>query len=145
MTDKEIQDQVNQATQDTVSLDFSAWSAQQRRAGLPFDHNSWQIERDRTLDRQRAENADAGRKYRATLEAAKADKKREYDAEIDRELEPKKQQLMREWLANNPTQTPADFEKKAWIHLRENLIEQRSADNSAATRRQLQATGRYSI
>jgi hypothetical protein len=145
MTDEQLKQQIAQAEQDAITLDYVKWSFQQRQLKLPTDHFLWEIERDRTLARQRADNATARAKHLDGLTAAKADKKREYDAEIDRELAPQKQQLMRQWLANNPTQTPADFEKKAWIHLRENLVEQRGADNSAATRRQLQASGRYSF
>ncbi len=58
-------------------------------------------------------------------EAEKAEKRRETDAAIDAELLPTKLGLMGDWLANNPTFTEADFETKAWIHLRSNLVEER--------------------
>ncbi len=145
MTETELKERIAQAEQDAVTLDYTKWSAQRIQAKLPNDHNLWQFERDRTLARQQSDNAEAGRKYRATLQTAKAEKRREYDAEIDRELEPQKQRLKREWLANNPNQTPADFEKKAWAFLKGNLIEQREAAKMEHTKRQLSASGRYSL
>jgi hypothetical protein len=145
MTETELKERIAQAEQDAITLDYTKWSAQRIQAKLPNDHNLWQFERDRTLARQQSDNAEAGRKYRATLQTAKAEKRREYDAEIDRELEPQKQRLKREWLANNPNQTASDFEKKAWAFLKGNLIEQREAAKMEHTKRQLSASGRYSL
>jgi hypothetical protein len=145
MTEKEMQDDVNQARQDAVTLDYSKWSDQQRRAKLSTDHDLWQQQRDRVLARRQSENAEAGRKYRESLEAAKTERQREREAQIDRELEPQKQMLMREWLANNPTLTANDFEKKAWQHLRTNLIEKMKADALNAEIQNQKATGRYSL
>ncbi len=42
MTEKEIQDQHSQAMQDGINLDYGKWSAQQRSAKLPNDHELWQ-------------------------------------------------------------------------------------------------------
>lgn len=145
MTDKEIREQNAKAAQDAITLDYSKWSDQMRRAGLPTDHNLWKQECNRVLARQQSDNSEAGRKYRASLEAAKAEKQREHDARIDRELEPQKQMLMREWLANNPTFTATDFEQKAWAHLRQNLIEQRKVDAINAQTKAHLASGRYSF
>jgi hypothetical protein len=145
MTDAEIQNQINQATQDAITLDYGKWSFQQRQAKLPTDHDLWKQVRDRTIARQQSDNAEAGRKYQAKLEAAKAEKQRERDAAIDLELAPEKRRLQNEWLANNPTQTAADFESKAWHLLKENLIEQKSADIMNAEIQSQAATGRYSL
>ncbi len=145
MTDKEIQDQNNRAEQEAITLDYTKWSFQQRQAKLPDDHNLWQQERDRVLARQRSDNAEAGRKYREKLDAAKAAKRREHEAETDRQLEPQKQMLMREWLANNTDKTKDDFNKSAWLHLRQNLIEQAEADAYNAEIRQQSEAGRYSL
>jgi hypothetical protein len=141
MTDEQIKQQIAQAEQDEVTLDYTKWSFQQRQAKLPTDHKLWQIERDRTLARQRSDNAEAGRKYRAKLEAEKAEKQREHDAEIDLELAPAKKRLQNEWLAAHPNETAAGFEKKAWHLLKENLIEQLLENDT----RQMQETGRYSL
>jgi hypothetical protein len=145
MTDTEIREQNAKAEQDAITLDYSKWSDQRRRAELPTDHSLWQQERDKVLARQQSDNYKAGLKYQATLEAANAEKQREHDARIDRELEPQKQILMREWLANHSYQTEADFEEKAWQHLRQNLIEQRAQTIRQATIREGQATGRYNL
>jgi septum formation inhibitor MinC len=145
MTDEQIKQKIAQSEQDSITLDYSKWSAQRLKAKLPNDHRLWQQQRDRVLARQQSDNAAAGRKYRASLEAEKAEKRREKDAEIDRELEPQKQRLMREWLANNPDQTAADFEKKAWHLLKENLIERAKAEAFEAESKRQSASGRYSL
>ncbi len=130
MTEQEkIKQQMAQAEQDALNLDYGKWSFEQRRANLPNDHSLWQQVRDRTIQRQQAENSELRRKYLAGLEAAKAERQRERDAEIDLELAPTKKRLQNEWLANNPTQTVTDFEKKAWHLLKENLLEQHNADS----------------
>jgi hypothetical protein len=64
---------------------------------------------------------------------------------IDAGLEPQKQFLNREWLANNPTETPAGFEKKAWHLLKENLIAQRNAEVLNANLKAARASERYSL
>ncbi len=84
-------------------------------------------ERDETVARQRIENDELRRNRLAQLEARKDEKRREHEREIDVELEPAKQRLKRDWLANNPAFTEFDFEKKAWILSRQNLVEQRNA------------------
>jgi septum formation inhibitor MinC len=145
MTDEQIKQSMAQIEQDNINLDYSKWSFEQRRANLPNDHNLWQQVRDRTLARQKSDNAEAGRKYRATLEAAKAEKQRERDAEIDLELSPTKKRLQNEWLAAHPNETVADFEKKAWHLLKENLIERRTSRILENDIHQMRQTGRYSL
>ncbi len=143
MDNDQLQQAVAQAEQDAITLDYAKWSFQQVRAKRPNDHELWQQERDHLLARQQSDNAELRRKRLDGLEAAKAERQREYDAEIDRELEPTKQTLMRGWLANNPNFTESDFEKKAWVHLRQNLIEQRKTDALNAEIKS--ASGRYSL
>ncbi len=134
-----------QTEQDQITLDFSKWSQQRTLAGLSNNHNLWKEHRDDVFARQQASNAESRRKYLAGLEAAKAEKQAEHDAAIDRELEPTKIRLKRDWLANNPAFTEFDFEKKAWVLLRQNLIEQREADNRESVRNSMLATGRYAL
>ena len=143
MTDEEIRQQIEQA--DVITLDYSKWSFQQRQANLPTDHVLWQQERDRVLSRQQSDNAEARQRHLNSLETARAAKLREYDAAIDAELAPERARLERAWLADHPNDTPADFEKKAWHHLKANLIEQRSAEAMEATKQQMAKTGRYSL
>lgn len=79
------------------------------------------------LARQRWDNAGVRRRYLDGVAAKRRAKQSEMDTAIDRELEPQKIRLRNEWLANNPNFNESDFEKRAWIHLRQNLIEQRNA------------------
>jgi hypothetical protein len=145
MTDEQIKQQIAQSEQDAITLDYTKWSAQRIQAKLPNDHSLWQFERDRTLARQKWDNAAARRKHLEGLEIARNAKQAEADAQIELELQPEKRRLQNEWLANNPTQTAADFEKKAWIHLRQNLIEQRTKEAFEAELQAQRASGRYSL
>ncbi len=145
MTEKELQQQINQATQDATTLDYTKWSYARRQAKLSDDHNLWQIERDRTLARQRSDNNEARARYNTKLEAERAAKKADADAQTEIALAPEKRRLQNEWLANNPAQTAADFEKKAWHLLKENLIEQRKTEAISAEIQSQSATDRYSL
>ncbi len=132
-----------QTEQDQITLDYSKWSFQQRQAKLSTDHDLWKQERDSVLARWQTNNDETRRKYLAGLENEKAAKQAERDTQVDAELEPTKQTLMREWLANNPNETAADFEKKAWQHLRTNLIKQRN--NEAFELERQRVSVRYSL
>jgi hypothetical protein len=132
-----------QSEQDNTTLNFDRWSFQRRQAKLPADHDLWKQERDAVLARWQTNNDETRRKYLAGLENEKAQKQAERDRQIDAGLEPQKQFLKREWLANNPNETAADFEKKAWQHLRLNLIEQRN--NEAFELERQRASVRYSL
>ena len=134
-----------QAQQDQITLDFSAWSQQRTRAKLSNSHDLWIQQRDDVLARQQASNAELRRNRLAGLEAAKAEKQAEHGREIDQSLEAKKQQLMRQWLADNPDKNEADFNKLAWTYLRQNLVEQGETDNREAMRKSLLASGRYAL
>ncbi len=143
MTHEQMKQQIAQSEQDNITLDYTKWSYQQRQLKLSDDHKLWQTERDRTLSRQRSENADAKRRYLEKLEADRKAKQSETDAQTELELASEKRRLQNEWLANNPTQTPADFEKKAWHLLKENLIEQHNAASLEAEKQRQMETGRY--
>ncbi len=112
---------------------------------LPVENDAPQIERDRTLARQRSDNDEARARYNTKLEAERASKKADADAQTEAALAPEKRRLQNEWLANNPVQTAADFEKKAWHLLKENLIEQRKYEAINAEIQSQSATGRYSL
>ena len=40
---------------------------------------------------------------------------------LDKELEPRKEMLSRQWLADHPGKTSTDFDRSAWPYLREML------------------------
>ncbi len=143
MTDKELQDQINRAEQDAITLDYTKWSFEQRRAGHSTDHDLWQRERAAVLSRQRYDNDAARQRHLSKIAAAKDEKRRQHEREIDAELLPTKLRLKRDWLANNPTFTEADFESKAWTHLRANLVEERKSDAANAEIKRQLASGRY--
>jgi hypothetical protein len=145
MNETELKQSIAMAQQDAETLDYSKWADRQRQSKLPTNHDLWQRERDNVLARQQSDNAESRRKYLASLESARKAKKAETDAELDQQLEPQKQMLMREWLANHPDKTTDDFNKSAWIHLRENLVEQRKAVAVNAELLAQQATGRYTL
>jgi hypothetical protein len=145
MSEIELKQSIAMAQQDATTLDYSKWCEQRRQAKLSTDHREWQKERDHTLARQQSDNAGTKRRYLDKLDDDRKAKKAETDAELDRQLEPQKQTLMREWLANHPDKTTDDFNKSAWIHLRENLVEQRKAAAVNAEMLAQQATGRYTL
>lgn len=145
MTDEQIQQQIAQAEQDAVTLDYGKWSFQQRQSKLPDNHDLWKQTRDAVLERRQRDNETARHNHLNKLENERKAEQSATAAKIDLELEPTKRRLQNEWLANNPNETAADFEKKAWHLLRENLIEQRNADIMNATIEAQAATGRYSL
>jgi membrane carboxypeptidase/penicillin-binding protein PbpC len=143
LTEKELQQQIDRAMQDAITLDYSKWATQQRQAKLSTDHDLWQIERDRTLARMKSDNAEARARRLNKLDGERIAKQSESDAQTELELAPEKRRLEREWLANNQGATAADFEKKAWHLLRVNLIERRRAEAFEAEKQR--AAGRYAL
>ncbi len=141
-TKEEIEQSMWQIEADNTNLDYGKWSFERRRAGLPFTHEIWQNARDQTIQRQQSENSELRRKYLEKLDDEKKARQAETDAQTDLELAPTKKRLQNQWLVDNPTQTAADFEKKAWHLLKENLIEQRNADSFDAEV-QRQAASRF--
>lgn len=92
----------------------------------------------------KAENAAARARYLAKLDGDRKAKQAEHDAEIELQLAPEKRRLQNEWLANNPNETAADFEKN-WHLLKENLIEQHNAEAFEAEKQRQMESGRYSL
>ena len=88
-------------------------------------------------------NSAARRSYLDGLAKQRADQQKAADAAIDREIEPQKQMLKRQWLADHPGKSESDFERSAWPLLRENLVAERDENirqaTLAATRRDLEA------
>ena len=119
--------------------------AEQFRKERQLEHAEHLRQQEITAQNSRDENAALRAKYLAGLEAAKTAKQAESDAAIDQSLMPKKQQLMRQWLADHPDKNAADFDKLAWTYLRQNLVEQGEMDNQEAMRKSLLATGRYAL
>jgi hypothetical protein len=143
MTQEEIRKQHEQQLQNNITLDYTKWSFERRRRGLSTDHDLWQKERDYVMREQFTHNAETRRKYLAGLQEKRDVEARADERAIDAELLPKKLRLKRQWLADNPTFSENDFETKAWVHLRQNLVEERTdAAREAELKRQL-STFRY--
>jgi hypothetical protein len=140
---EKIKQQMAQIQQDDTNLDYGKWSFEQRRANRPFSHELWLEVRDRTLQRQQSENSELRRKRLAKLDDEKKARQAETDAQTDLALAPEKRRLQNQWLVDNPTQTAADFEKKAWHLLKENLLEQRNADSFDAEVQRQKASGLF--
>ena len=103
------------------------------RARLETEQRRQQAERDR-------ENQAARDRWQAKLAADREAEQQRAAAAFEASLAPTKEQLKREWLANHPDRTPADFDRHAWPQLRANLLaDQRQATierTKAALRRQ---------
>lgn len=109
------------------------------------DHEQWQLDQQREQTRRELDNAETRRKYLTGLEAEKAEKAKLADIALDIELEPRKQILLREWLAGHPGKTSGDFDSLAWPHLRENLIAEIAESKRRATIAEARESGRYAL
>ncbi|MEP7037381.1 MAG: hypothetical protein ABI891_03470 [Acidobacteriota bacterium] len=103
------------------------------------------LPREKTLAQFERDNEAARASHLDSLETQRKAKQAESDAQIDLELEPEKTRLQNEWLFANPNETAADFEKKAWRHLRANLIEQRKKDAINAEIKSASGVIRYKV
>lgn len=136
MTDREIQDQIDKARQDVITLDYSKWSAEQRRANRSTDHDLWEQERDQTLARQKADNAESRRKRLEKLEADKAAKQSERDAENKVKQQAAeatlKSRLKATYMAN-PAASVEDFERD-YPQLKSDYLKREALRNDALAR-----------
>jgi hypothetical protein len=96
-----------------------------------------QDERDRS-------NAATRKAYLDGLEAKRADERRRAEARVDAQLADEKTRTGREWLANHPDKTPADFEATWTRFLRPNAVQELERLKGEATRASLLSTGKYS-
>ncbi len=143
MTQEEINKKHAAQLEFNTVTDYTKWSFERRQRGLSTDHDLWKKERDYAQLERHMSNNETQRKHLAGLQEKRDAEARAIEWRIDEELLPKKLRLKRQWLADNPTFTESDFEAKAWIHLRQNLIEERAESaHEAELKRQL-ATGRY--
>ncbi len=88
-------------------------------------------------------NEEARERRLATLEATRAAQRQRDQAAIDAELAPTKERLKRQWLADHPDGTAADFEARSGPLLRKNLVEDGRERAVEETRASLLATGQY--
>lgn len=126
----------------SYELSPQAKSEQQHRIA---NHDAEQEKQARYQQMRDQRNAETRKQYLGGLEARKVEEAKLRNLEIDAELQPRKQFLQREWLANQPGKTSIDFEKAAWPHLRENLIVERDELARQATIAEGRASGLYSL
>jgi hypothetical protein len=81
-----------------------------------------QAEQDE-LDRVKEQNERLHQEWKARLKAEEDRKRAESDARL--ELEPIKTREHRAWLVAHLTLTEADFEKRVWPLIKQNLVEDR--------------------
>jgi hypothetical protein len=135
-TQEQIEQSMRQIEADNINLDYSKWSFERRRAGLPTDHELWQDARDTTLRRQQAENAELGRKYLAKLD----EEKKAAQDKRDAENKPKqiaaeaslKSSLRASYMAT-PAATNEDFERD-YPQLRSDYLKREAMRNDAEMR-----------
>jgi hypothetical protein len=143
MTQEEINKKHAEQLEFNTVTDYTKWSFERRQRGLSTDHDLWKKERDYAQLERHMSNNEAQRKHLAGLQEKRDAEERAIERAIDAEIEPQKQRLKRDWLANNPTFSESDFESKAWIHLRQNLLEDREANAANAEIKRQLSTGRY--
>ncbi len=108
-------------------------------------HEARLAEQEQQREQFRRENEMHRQKRLALLEDEREAKRKEDEAEVERELAPDKERTQREWLANHPGKTVADFERHAWPQLRLNIIAQKQAESFEQTKASMRASGRYGL
>jgi len=96
----------------------------------------------RERQQSQAYNASLKQQREERLEKERAEQR---ERAIEARLADVKMRLMHEWLADHPDQVAADFEKKAWPHLRANLVDELRQADIAATKAKLLASGNYGL
>ena len=78
-------------------------------------------------------------------EAEKADRLKAQEERLEEALSPERERLMREWIANHPGKTEADFSRFAWPQLRPNVVAEREAHFRREQSERILASGQYSF
>lgn len=106
----------------------------------------WQMEADerqRQEEQNRRENASLRERRLAKLEAMEKAQQAEREAKREAALAADKERERRRWLIEHPDHTTADFEQRAWPHLRAALLHAQEEAEREHLREHLQATGAY--
>ena len=132
-----------------MAIDYADYFDQRRlndqldQLGLP--EGPAREKKRRELEDRRLANQAAREEHRAALAAQQAAERRRREAEVNQRLEPIKQRLKREWLADHPESDERVFEQKAWPQLKLNVLEDQRAELVRRVQEQLKATGMYSL
>ncbi len=101
-------------------------------------------EREAQEARQTAERHARGLAYFQEQSAkAKADALAKREAAINASLAADKETAKRSWLAEHPGHSAEEFERAAWPHLKQNLLEARDVSAAEIITQELRATGNY--
>jgi regulator of protease activity HflC (stomatin/prohibitin superfamily) len=101
-------------------------------------------EREAQEARQTAERHARGLAYFQEQSAkAKADALAKREAAINASLAADKETAKRSWLAEHPGHSDEEFERVAWPHLKQNLLEARDVSAAEIITQELRATGNY--
>jgi len=106
-------------------------------------HEAEDAERARQQAERDEQRAEVRKNHLARQAAAKEAEARATAETIERSLSDDKRREMNFYLARNPGTTASDFEKDAWPHLRENILEQRKADVAEQTYQSMKRSGQY--
>jgi hypothetical protein len=123
--------------------DFATWQYKRKQKNLLATHDEWVSHKQYNESESRRLNDEAKQRRRARVEAELRADKAQTQQTVELELAADKKRLQNQWLVNNPTQTPADFEKKAWHLLKENLVAERSDAQMEAEMRSARAEMDY--
>jgi hypothetical protein len=116
-------------------------AAEQRRR----DSEELEAQQAREVEERREANEEARNRYLAKLAAEKEERRKVAEAKLEEQLAPDKARTQREWLANHPGKTVAEFERYAWQHLRLNIIADKERELAEQHMAALRATGKYSL
>ena len=92
-----------------------------------------------------AENQRLRNNYLAGLAAKRAADTAENEARLEAALAPERIRLERQWLADHPDRTRADFLARAWPQLRQNLGDERAAEHFEEQKAALRKSGAYNL
>jgi hypothetical protein len=121
------------------------------RAGYSDDFTRQREAEQAAAERQRqadaAENQAARDAYLGRVAAERETQRAAAEALVDADLAAERTRLERQWLADHPDRTAADFRTHAWPQLRANLVEQRAAETLERNKQQLRRASRvgYSL
>lgn len=100
---------------------------------------------DRSNEERRRLELEQRINARAKAEAEEEARRKAAEEQLELELQPEKARIRRQWLADHPGKTPAEFDRFAWPNLRQNVIEAREERLRREQREKLAASGSYQM
>ena len=125
------------------------------RERLRLEHEQFLAQQDRALqeqfarreaedqERQRSKE-ESRRQWLLKLKAEEEEKGKVAEARLEEQLAPDKARIQREWLANHPGKTEADF-MQVWPRLRQGIVEDRRRELLETEREKMRTSGNYQL